>query len=797
MRLLSIIRAQVGVVLVTMGIAGCGGSSAPAPPPVISVAFSGTPATSLVVSTSTSLTAVVSNDSANAGVKWTVTCGASACGSFSAAATPSGTATSYTAPGTIPSPATVTVVATSATDATKTATVTITIVAAPPPPISVTFNPAAPTTLVAGATSNLTAVVSNDTANAGVKWTVTCGSSACGSFSAATTASGTATVYTAPTVVPSPATVTVTATSVTDSTKTAQATITITATSALSVTFNPAAPTTLAVGTTSNLTAVVSNDTANAGVKWTVTCGSSACGSFSVATTASGTATVYTAPSAVPSPATVTVTATSVTDSTKTAQATITITPPLPDGTYVYNLSGTDGTGPYFVVGAFTVKGGTITAGEQDFRNITYRSTDMLSASGSSLSTAGGNIQIVLATGNSNIGVSGNETLRGAVVSSTRVLISEFDTYGAATGSIDLQTSTAAPSGGYAFAVQGVDGSTNELVFGLGGVLNINGTSLTTTNSVFDYNDGGNTGQAELFSAGTVSAPDQYGRLTITLTPTGTSGVPVFTFTGYPVSASRMQLVESQTDALGAALGGVALGQGSNTNNFSASSVLNTSYTYGANGADVFGSSAIAGVLSFNASGALGGSMALNDITNFTTTTITGIYTVDATGRATLTNVVPSSLSGQGANFTFQVYLDGNGNALMLGVDTQQVNEGPAYKQTATSTDFEGTYALSTGGFLDATGFPAFGAVGPVVVNNDAFTGTTDYTAQTANPFPAVSLTGTENSGTGALSLTGLNAISFTTANAYSYFRIDGTRVIANEVDGESVNVLMLEGVSH
>ena len=700
MRLLSIIRVQVALLVVTLGIAGCGGGSVPAPPPVISVAFSGTPATSLTVSTSMSLTAVVSNDSANAGVKWTVTCSSSSCGTFSSASTASGVATSYTSPASVPTPtATVTVVATSVSDSTKTASVTITIVAAPPPPIAVTFNPAAPTTLATSATSNLTAVVTNDSANAGVKWTVTCSSSACGGFS--------------------------------------------------------------------------------------------------LTSTASGAATVYTAPSAIPTGNTVTVTATSVTDSTKTAQAMITITAPvaiLPNGTYVYNFSGEDSQGPYFVVGAFTVQGGAITAGEQDFGNYSYNSFDQLSASGSSLSTAGGNIQIVLATGNSNIGVSGNETLRGTVVSSTRVLIADFDTYGPATGSIDLQTSAAAPSGGYAFAVQGVDGSSNEYVFGVGGVLNINGTSLSTSNSVFDYNDGGNTGQAQLFSAGTISAPDQYGRLTIGLTPTGASGVPAFTFTAYTVSASRMELVESQTDALGADLGGVALGQGSNTNNFSASSVLNNSYVYGASGADIHGSSAIAGIFSFNGSGALGGQMALNDITYFTTTTITGLYTVDATGRATLTNVVPASLSG--ANFTFQLYLDGNGNALVLGVDGLQINEGPAYKQTATSIDFEGNYALSTGGFINVTGFPAFGAVGPVVVNNDAFTGTTDYTAQTANPFPAVSLTGTENSGTGALSLTGLNAASFTTAYAYSYFRIDNTRVFALEVDGQSVNVLALEGVS-
>ena len=96
-----------------------------------------------------------------------------------------------------------------------------------PPTISVAFSPAAPTSINTGATASLTAAVSNDTANGGVTWSVKCGSSTCGSFSASSTPSGTATTYTAPAAAPAPATVTVTATSVTDTTKSASASITV------------------------------------------------------------------------------------------------------------------------------------------------------------------------------------------------------------------------------------------------------------------------------------------------------------------------------------------------------------------------------------------------------------------------------------------------------------------------------------------------------------------------------------------------------------------------------------------
>src|ERR1700744_5720483 len=76
-----------------------------------------------------------------------------------------------------------------------------------PPTISVAFSPAAPPSINTGATANLTTAVTNDTASGGVTWSVKCGNSACGSFSPSSTPSGTATTYTAPAAVPSPATV--------------------------------------------------------------------------------------------------------------------------------------------------------------------------------------------------------------------------------------------------------------------------------------------------------------------------------------------------------------------------------------------------------------------------------------------------------------------------------------------------------------------------------------------------------------------------------------------------------------
>src|SRR5579872_725070 len=312
-------------------LVGCGGGASSVtttPPPAISVAFSSAPPMSLQTTATSGLTALVNNDSSNAGVDWSVTCSGSACGTFSPAHTASGSVTTYTAPTTAPSGGTVKITATSTADQTKSISANISITATPPP-ISVSFSSAPPTTMQTTADSSFTAIVKNDLVDAGVDWSVTCGSvGACGTFAPAHTASGSATTYTAPATVPTGATVTVTATSTADKTKSISAAITITV-PAIAVSFNPAPPSSVDVSSNNPLTAVVANDPSNAGVDWTVTCANAgACGSFNPAHTASGSETTYTAPPSVPTGGSVTVTATSTSDKTKTASANIAITAP-------------------------------------------------------------------------------------------------------------------------------------------------------------------------------------------------------------------------------------------------------------------------------------------------------------------------------------------------------------------------------------------------------------------------------------------------------------------------------------
>ena len=304
------------------------------------------PAASVQIGTTQAFSATVANDSANKGVTWALSgtgCSGATCGTVAPATSGSGVAVTYTAPAAVPAPATVTLTAASMADTTKSASTTITLTATPPP-VAVTLSLSAASVTVKGSQA-FTATVTGDSASKGVTWAVTgigCTGVACGVVAPASSASGVAVTYTAPTAVPSPAMVTLKATSVADTSKSASATITVTAaaTPPISVTLSLTTANVVIKGKQA-FTATVAHDSANKGVTWTVTgtgCTGAACGGVSPTTSGSGVAVTYTAPGAVPNPATVTLKATSVADTTKSALATITITA-ASGGTVVVTLS--------------------------------------------------------------------------------------------------------------------------------------------------------------------------------------------------------------------------------------------------------------------------------------------------------------------------------------------------------------------------------------------------------------------------------------------------------------------------
>ena len=224
------------LLFLAVSLSGCGavGSSTSVtshPSGTISTSITQAPPSSLAANGTATISATVSNDSANAGVDWSCSPAAS-CGTFNPAHTASGASTTYTAPA---AAVNVTITATSTSSHAATAVANISITAASSGSIAISMTTAPPTTLLPGGTATLAATVTNDSANAGVDWTCT-PTGSCGSFTAAHTASGANTTYSAPGAAGA---VVITATATSSKTTTATANVAVGATSGGSATLVP------------------------------------------------------------------------------------------------------------------------------------------------------------------------------------------------------------------------------------------------------------------------------------------------------------------------------------------------------------------------------------------------------------------------------------------------------------------------------------------------------------------------------------------------------------------------------
>jgi len=304
------------------------------------------PSVSVQTGLSQQFNAAVAN-ATNTGVTWQV-------GGVEGGDSTHGTISSsglYTAPADVPSPAAVTVTAVSMEDTSKAGSATVTVTA--PPAVSVTVSPKTVSVAVS-ATQQFSATVANAT-NTAVTWQVdgvAGGDSTHGTISAGG-------LYTAPVGVPSPADVTVTAVSVEDTSKSDSATVTVTAAPVVTVTVSPKTAS-VQITQTKQFSAAVTG-TGNTAVTWQV---NSVDGGDSTHGTISNTG-LYSAPAAVPSPATVTVTAVSVADTSKSDDATVTVTNAPPANRFAYVASFPDNNIKIFSVddntGLLTAAGGTST----------------------------------------------------------------------------------------------------------------------------------------------------------------------------------------------------------------------------------------------------------------------------------------------------------------------------------------------------------------------------------------------------------------------------------------------------
>jgi hypothetical protein len=581
----------------------------------------------------------------------------------------------------------------------------------------------------------------------------------------------------------------------------------------------PPALITVTVGTvpasvaTNSVTGTVSATTTDtAGVTWS--CSPAPCGTFNPATTLTGANTSWTAPNVLS--AGVTLTATSVTNpSISNSSTAIAVTAAtLADGTYVFSLAGEDANSNYYVAGEITIAGGLITAGEQDFNDVVYDRNDGINPTGSAISsTADGNLTITLVTctgpcsSNSTpdpvVGVAGTETLNGVILplsTTGRTFITEYDTSASASGELDQQDLTGAgattPASGYAFVLNGYDPGGTADPEAVGGIINIDDIggvlgSISGTGSILDVNDGGTPSPGQTFSASTVSAPDPLGRVTFTL---NTSIFSQVILAGYIVDSSHIRLVETH-DTYSGCLGGVAYSQGANTGTFTAASAAGT-YVVGVQGFDTNGVLQAVSQLSLAAGAGVTGFVDYNDLVTSSGITATSPdpvtaagYTVDAAGAGDVT--IPAVTDATATvSYNVQLYLDGNGHALAITMDTNDIVAGAGYTQGAgvTATSFNGAYGLDVTGD-DGSNENELDGVGPVNVTSGAIVGTVDlnwlFNPSPGPTYPATAVSGTTvTTGAGASTgiftgtITGVDVVTCFTGgscsnDAFSYYLID------------------------
>jgi hypothetical protein len=476
--------------------------------------------------------ATVAGDPSNEGVNWTATCGTVSCTSGFTAGThsPAGVPISFTIP--LPSTtfplivgSTVTLTAFATADHNFSAVATLIVTNA----LSINITEAPPASVLINTSVPVIAVVTNDPTNSGVTWTVvSCDVAPCGSWSANSivlttqVASGATATYTAP---PTAVNHVVLQAAATASPMNAVQTVEISITAPISISITQRIPNdTIVEGATAPLIATVNNDAQNEGVDWTVTCGSAgACGFFTPTHTASGVATVYQAPPAVPTGNTVMITAKPTADPTKSDSETVTVTSTVPpdsllSGQWILSLSGRDGNGgPYTLGGAIVGDGiGDITAGSLDlvdlggglgFNNAGNVAVTPSPASSYSIGADGrGQIRLTVNTAvlNSSFGVSGSGLVVLSVVFVTpqHALLSETDTFGSATGTLDLQNAadlasfqneTSGPNGIYSLSLTGAEtaGSNPKYFVAAAVGLHSTGGSYTETSYIADQSDNG------------------------------------------------------------------------------------------------------------------------------------------------------------------------------------------------------------------------------------------------------------------------------------------------------------------
>lgn len=359
-------------------------------------------------------------------------------------------------------------------------------------------------------------------------------------------------------------------------------------------------------------------------------------------------------------------------------------------GTYVFSLSGLDGgQAPYALVGTFTADGNggiSSTGSTFDMNDAEFSApvADQAITGGNYAVQVDGRTRVTLDATTPFPGLGGvsNITLDIVLQNSSHGLVIQFDGNASGSGTVDLQTAGATPTGAYAFSLSG---ST------------VGGESLATVGN-FTV---GSTGLIDVNEGGILPLPNEPLSVSLSVGPSATPATTltangaIWTFDVFAIDATHLKFIEMDATNI---LVGDAFAQTSTTMPVGAQAFTlagcapcnSTSFT----------PAAIGGFIVTDASGNINNSSTqdynVGGTASSSSTPFSGTYapTSSTTGRYQLGGFNSSFVVGS----TYAAY-PSSGGLLLLEIDNAGLTVGAAYPQTSGAS-----FAASQGYGLNLTG---------------------------------------------------------------------------------------------
>jgi hypothetical protein len=364
------------------------------------------------------------------------------------------------------------------------------------------------------------------------------------------------------------------------------------------------------------------------------------------------------------------------------------------NGTYVFSISGIDSnSAPLSIVGTITANGsGTITGGALDMNDSAFPGDGITPPADLAIGSSSYNITVD-GRGTTKLNVStplGNTlTLDFVLQDSSHGLVSEFDTYGTGSGTLDLQSSGVTPTGSYAFNFGGA-GTSSSLFATVGNFTLSAGGGISA--GLEDFNEGAFAYTDQSLAGTVVLGPSSSPKTVLTTTQFGTQTYDVFA-----IDSTHLKFIQMDTS-------GTLMGD--------AYSQSTTTLPVGTLAFTLAGSYPAADTVS-----AAGGFMVTDNAGNITDSSsedannggspspspigFSGTYAAAGTGRYTLT--FPAG-SGFTEGTTYAAY-PSSGGTLLLEIDDDGIMSGAAYTQTSSGALAASQgYALNLSGLFSANG---------------------------------------------------------------------------------------------